>query len=106
MTTSKRYRPLPQIVLSRLRTFYREPGAVFWVYGFPLLMIIALGIAFRTTPAQQLTVDVEAGPDAAAIRDALTAASGSGAEASRSRRRSTTRNRARSGSALAERTWS
>ena len=33
-STSRRYWPLPQIVLSRLRTFYREPGAVFWVYGF------------------------------------------------------------------------
>jgi ABC-2 type transport system permease protein len=67
----QRYRPLPQIVLSRLRTFYREPGAVFWVYGFPLLMVAALGIAFRTTPVQRVSVDVQAGAGAEAVRDAI-----------------------------------
>ena len=30
-----RYWPLAQLVLARLREFYREPEAVFWVYGFP-----------------------------------------------------------------------
>ena len=52
---SRRYWPLPQIVLARLRTFYREPGAVFWVYGFPLLMVVALGIAFRASPVEKVT---------------------------------------------------
>jgi ABC-type multidrug transport system permease subunit len=74
---SRQYRPLPQLILTRLRTFYREPGAVFWVYGFPLLMVVALGIAFRTTPVQQLRVDVLAGDGAPAVRDALAAQSGS-----------------------------
>src|SRR5919204_252665 len=64
------YWPLPQLILARLRTFYREPGAVFWVYGFPLLMVAVLGIAFRTNPAQKVTVDVQAGPGAARRRDA------------------------------------
>jgi ABC-type multidrug transport system permease subunit len=74
MTTtpsSQRYWPLPQIVLSRLRTFYREPGAVFWVYGFPLLMVVALGIAFRASPVEKVTVDIEAGPRAEKVRDDL-----------------------------------
>lgn len=73
--SSRRYRPLPQVVLSRLRTFYREPGAVFWVYGFPLLMVVALGIAFRATPVDKVTIDVEAGPEADRLRDALIAQS-------------------------------
>jgi ABC-type multidrug transport system permease subunit len=68
---SKTYRALPQIVLARLRAFYREPGAVFWVYGFPLLMIVALGIAFRASPVEKVTVDVQAAPGAEKIRDAL-----------------------------------
>jgi ABC-2 type transport system permease protein len=74
MTTtpsSQRYWPLPQIVLSRLRTFYREPGAVFWVYGFPLLMVVALGIAFRASPVEKVTVDIETGPRAEKVRDDL-----------------------------------
>jgi ABC-2 type transport system permease protein len=68
---SQRYWPLPQIVLARLRAFYREPGAVFWVYGFPLLMVVALGIAFRASPVEKVTVDVQAAPGAQAVRDAL-----------------------------------
>ena len=35
----------PQIVeltLARMREFYREPGAVFWVFGFPVLLAIGL----------------------------------------------------------------
>jgi ABC-type multidrug transport system permease subunit len=64
-------RALPQIVLARMRSFYREPGAVFWVYGFPLLMVVALGIAFRANPVERVTVDVQAGPRAEQVRDAL-----------------------------------
>ena len=63
--------PLVQIVLSRLREFYREPEAVFWVYGFPLLMVVALGIAFRNQPERPVAVDVEEGPAAAAVQTAL-----------------------------------
>jgi ABC-type multidrug transport system permease subunit len=64
-------RPLTQLVLARLRAFYREPGAVFWVYGFPLLMVVALGIAFRSSPVEKVTVDIQAGPEAERARDAL-----------------------------------
>ena len=32
-----RWHPLGQMILARLREFYREPEAVFWVYCFPLL---------------------------------------------------------------------
>jgi ABC-2 type transport system permease protein len=63
--------PLVQIVLSRLREFYREPEAVFWVYGFPILMVVALGIAFRNQPERAIAVDVEAGPAAADVEEAL-----------------------------------
>ena len=70
-TASRRYWPLPQLVLARLRAFYREPGAVFWVYGFPLLMVVALGIAFRANPVEKVTVDVQTAPGAEHVRDAL-----------------------------------
>ena len=58
----RRYSPLGQLVLARLREFYREPEAVFWVYGFPLVMIVILGIAFQSKTVERVTVDVLAGP--------------------------------------------
>lgn len=63
--------PLGQLVLARLREFTREPEAVFWVYGFPMVMIVALGIAFRGRPVEQVSVDVVDGPGASEIAAAL-----------------------------------
>lgn len=40
--------PLKELTLARVREFLREPGYVFWVFGFPLLMAIGLGLAFRS----------------------------------------------------------
>jgi ABC-2 type transport system permease protein len=71
--TSRRYWPLGQIVLARVREFYREPEALFWVYGFPILLVVGLGIAFRNQPVERITVDVIAGPQAGAVEKALTA---------------------------------
>jgi ABC-type multidrug transport system permease subunit len=65
--------PLLQLVLSRVRLFLREPAAVFWVYGFPLLMLIALGVAFRDNPQEKLTVDVIGPGDTGAVRETLAA---------------------------------
>src|SRR5262249_9778756 len=56
--SANRYTPLVQLTLARFREFYREPAAVFWVYGFPLIMAVALGIAFRERPVEQITVDI------------------------------------------------
>jgi ABC-2 type transport system permease protein len=72
---TREYWPLAQLMLARLREFYREPEAIFWVYGFPILMVVALGIAFRNKPVEQIVVDVQ--QDAADetkvrfVRDAL-----------------------------------
>jgi ABC transporter DrrB family efflux protein len=63
---------LGQLILARLREFYREPEAVFWVYGFPILMTVALGIAFRENPEPQYRVDVT-GPESAAVVETLQA---------------------------------
>src|SRR5205814_7987916 len=71
----ERYTPLLQLTLSRLREFYREPAAVFWVYCFPLIMAVVLGIAFRERPVQKIPIDVreDAGsPEAvAALKERL-----------------------------------
>jgi hypothetical protein len=52
------YWPLWQLTISRMRIFYREPAAVFWVYGFPLMMAMSLGIAFRDNPREEIRVDL------------------------------------------------
>src|SRR5260221_6438295 len=66
-----RYRPLGQLILARLREFYREPEAVFWVYGFPILMVVLLGIAFRNKPVEQVRVDLIKDPLAEETKNAL-----------------------------------
>ncbi len=65
--------PLWQLVVARLREFYREPEAVFWVYGFPVLMTVGLGIAFRNKPVERITVDIESGASADPTLQALQA---------------------------------
>lgn len=58
--------PLAQLTLARLREFYREPAAVFWVYGFPLILALILGLAFQSRPVERIPVDLAAdGPGTA-----------------------------------------
>jgi ABC-2 type transport system permease protein len=56
---SQRYHPLLELILSRVREFFREPEAIFWVYVFPVLLAVALGIAFRTPSKLEVRVAVE-----------------------------------------------
>ncbi len=48
-----------QLTLARFREFYREPAALFWVYGFPLILAFVLGLAFPGKPVPASTVDVQ-----------------------------------------------
>jgi ABC-type multidrug transport system permease subunit len=61
--SSKIPSPLWLLVLTRIRLFLRQPEAVFWTYGFPLVMITALGFAFRGEPKTTVLVDI-IGPQA------------------------------------------
>lgn len=49
-----------QLALLRLRLFYREPGAMFWTFGFPLVLALVLGIAFRNRGPDPVMIAVEA----------------------------------------------
>ena len=69
--TTEGQHPLWQLTLMRWRLFAREPAAVFWTYGFPVLLALALGIAFRNRLPEAIEVAVQAGPGAEAWRDAL-----------------------------------
>jgi hypothetical protein len=59
-----RWQPFWQLILARVREFYREPEVIFWVYGFPLLLAIGLGIAFAGRKPDRPVVDVVATPPA------------------------------------------
>jgi ABC-2 type transport system permease protein len=48
--------PLVQLTLMRFREFWREPEALFWTFAFPILLAVALGIAFRNRPAEVLKI--------------------------------------------------
>jgi ABC-type multidrug transport system permease subunit len=52
--------------------FIREPSAVFWTFGFPIVLSLALGIAFRNKPPDPIRVAIEQADGAEAVRDALT----------------------------------
>jgi ABC-2 type transport system permease protein len=43
----RRQNPVLQLTFMRLREIGREPGVLFWTFGFPVLLSLALGIAFR-----------------------------------------------------------
>lgn len=62
---------LIQLMLFRFRLFWREPSAVFWTYGFPIILTVSLGIAFRNRPVERIFVDVVESHVAPQIVDAL-----------------------------------
>jgi ABC-type multidrug transport system permease subunit len=47
---------LYQLSMLRFRLTLREPEAIFWVFIFPILLAVGLGIAFRNRPADVLQV--------------------------------------------------
>jgi len=63
--------PLWQLVLARFKEFYREPSSIFWTFGFPVLLALALGLAFRDGGQQPAPVGVIEGPDAARMQQEL-----------------------------------
>jgi ABC-2 type transport system permease protein len=66
-----RWQPMLQLLLARLREFYREPEVIFWVYGFPVLLAVGLGIAFRSKEPEPPAVDVHQTPEISADASAL-----------------------------------
>jgi ABC-type multidrug transport system permease subunit len=56
--------PIVELALARTKEFLREKEAMFWVFGFPLILALALGFAFREKPPDRIPVGVVAGPNA------------------------------------------
>jgi ABC-type multidrug transport system permease subunit len=73
-TGGGRLLPLVELTRTRLLEFVREPEAVFWVFVFPVLLALALGIAFRSKGPDRLRAAVELGaPEAGRIATLLRA---------------------------------
>ncbi len=72
---------LVQLTLARMREFYREPEAIFWVFGFPIVLAFALGIAFRNREPGELRIAVLRSAGDSAVVGALTGAPGLAAAA-------------------------
>ncbi len=68
--------PLVQLTLARMREFYREPEAIFWVFGFPIVLAFALGIAFRNRGPGELRVAVLRGAGDSVVAAAVGRAPG------------------------------
>jgi ABC-type multidrug transport system permease subunit len=60
-------------LLARLREALREPEVIFWVFGFPILLSLGLGLAFRNKPPDRILVAVQEHAEAAAVADTLNA---------------------------------
>src|SRR5271168_5009842 len=62
-----RWSAFSHLVTVRMKELKREPEVVFWVYGFPLLLALGLGIAFRNKPADATSVAVVDGSGAPSV---------------------------------------
>ncbi len=63
MCTNGRWSGYRHLLMARMLELKREPEVVFWVFVFPLLLALGLGIAFRNKPADAVRVAIVAGSE-------------------------------------------
>lgn len=73
MPESRVRHPLIELTSVRTKEFLRETEAIFWVFGFPLLLALALGFAFRSKAPDRIPVGIAEGPQATIRMRALAA---------------------------------
>src|SRR3989454_6253822 len=59
-----RWSGFAHLLMARMKELKREPEVIFWVFIFPLLLALGLGIAFRNKPADVTSIAIVAGPGA------------------------------------------
>lgn len=64
---------LAELTRTRVLEVFREPEALFWMFVFPILMAVALGIAFPSRTSDLAIVGLVEGPGAARIARLLRA---------------------------------
>src|SRR5262245_63131562 len=65
--------PFFQLYRARLRDFWRQPARIFWVYGFPTMLAIVLGLAFQSRPPAPILVDLVRGSGSSSLQAAFEA---------------------------------
>ena len=69
------HHPIVELTLTRLREFVREPEALFWTFIFPIVMSLAMAVAFPSRGARPVPVGMVTSsglPRAGVVREALT----------------------------------
>jgi hypothetical protein len=69
--SSARLAAFRTMCVTRFREFRREPEAIFWSFVFPILLFLAMGLAFRNRPIETLPVAVAAAPRSDSVMAAL-----------------------------------
>ncbi len=69
--TNGRWAGYRHLLGARMKELWREPEVIFWVFVFPLLLALGLGIAFRNKPADVTTIAVVANSNAQQVIDLL-----------------------------------
>jgi ABC-2 type transport system permease protein len=64
MPRNGRWSGFAHLLMARMKELKREPEVIFWVFIFPLLLALGLGIAFRNKPADVTRIAIVAGPGA------------------------------------------
>jgi ABC-type multidrug transport system permease subunit len=67
------FHPLIELTLARLREIFREPEALFWAFIFPILMSVAMAVAFPTSGSAPVPVGIRQGEGADDMRATLAA---------------------------------
>jgi ABC-2 type transport system permease protein len=65
--------PFFQLYRARLREFWRQPARIFWVYGFPTVLAVILGLAFQNRPPAPIQADLVESPNSSTIEQAIKA---------------------------------
>jgi ABC-type multidrug transport system permease subunit len=59
------------LYLTRLREFHRQPARIFWVYGFPTVIAVCLGLAFKSRPPESVQADLVEGGSSVQVKQAV-----------------------------------
>ena len=62
-----RWRVVKQVARTAFVEFWRSPAAVFWTYGFPLMMAVVLGFAFQPGTPPPVPIAIVDVPGASAM---------------------------------------
>jgi ABC-type multidrug transport system permease subunit len=65
--------PLVELTLARLREIFREPEALFWAFVFPILMSVAMAVAFPSSGGAPVPIGIRQGAGDEALRATLAA---------------------------------